>query len=69
MGSRWGGTEFFIRAQGAAVTKAILWWHGLCDQGIEVTWSGMTDDEKRDIAIWLKERSERFTDGLSRRLW
>ena len=26
---------------------------------IEVTWSGMTDDEKRDLAMWPKERAER----------
>lgn len=58
LGSDWGGAEVWVRAQGAEVTKAI-WFHNHFDRDIEVSWSGMTEDEKEDLDAWLKERAER----------
>ncbi|KIM35352.1 hypothetical protein M413DRAFT_449809 [Hebeloma cylindrosporum] len=58
LGSDWGGTEVWVRGQGAEIAKAI-WFHNHFDRDIEVSWSGMTEDEKQDLAVWLKERSER----------
>jgi hypothetical protein len=29
--------------------------------GVELTWSGMTKDEKEDFSGWLKERAERLS--------
>jgi hypothetical protein len=57
LGSGWGGSEVWVRGQGAAVTKAI-WFHRHFDRNIEVSWSGMTAGEKQDLDVWLKERAE-----------
>jgi len=58
LGSVWGGTDVWVRAQGAAVAKAV-WFHRYYNlPKIEVSWSGMTEAEKEDLAMWLKERAE-----------
>ena len=49
-----------MRGQGAEVAKAI-WFHNHFDRNIEVSWSGMTEEEKQDLDVWLKERAERHT--------
>jgi hypothetical protein len=57
-----GGTHLWVRGQGAAVAKAV-WWHKYYNlPKIEISWSGMTQAEKADIAIWLKERAERLAE-------
>ena len=61
MGSGWGGSDEWVRAQGAAIAKGI-WFHKHFDRDIEVTWSGMTEDEKEDLAAWLKARAERLAE-------
>jgi hypothetical protein len=61
LGSGWGGTDGWVRAQGAAVAKAV-WFHKHFDRDIEVTRSGMTEDEKQDLAVWLKERADRLAE-------
>jgi hypothetical protein len=62
LGSGWGGSDVWVRAQGAAVAKAV-WWHKYYNlPKIEISWSGMTQAEKDDIVIWLKERAERLAE-------
>ena len=61
MGSEWGGTDGWVRTQGAAIAKGI-WFHKHFDRDVEVTWSGMTEDEKQDLDAWLKERAERLAE-------
>jgi len=51
----------WVRGQGASVAKAI-WFQHRFDRDIEVTWSGMTEDEKQDLAVWSKERAERCAE-------
>jgi len=58
LGSAWGGSEVWVRGQGAEVAKAI-WFHNHFDRDIEVSWSGMTEGEKQELDVWLKERAER----------
>jgi len=58
LGSGWGGSEMWVRGQGAAVAKTI-WFHDHFDWNIEVSWSGMTEGKKQDLDMWLKERAER----------
>lgn len=60
-GSEWGGTNIWVRGQGASVAKAIWFLHHF-DRDIEVSWSGMTEDEKQDLAVWSKERTERLAE-------
>ena len=59
LGSAWGGSQIWVRGQGAAVAKAI-WFHKHFDKELEVSWSGMSDSEKEDLAAWLEERAERL---------
>jgi len=61
MGSEWGGTEGWVRAQGAAIARGI-WFHKHFNRDVEVTWSGITEDEKQDLDTWLKERAERLAE-------
>jgi len=61
LGSEWGGTEVWVREQGAEIAKAI-WFHNHFDRVIEVSWSGMTADEKQDLDAWLKDRAERHAE-------
>jgi hypothetical protein len=56
-GSPWGGSNIWVRGQGAFVAKAI-WFHEHFNNPIEVSWSGMSDSEKEDLAAWLEERAE-----------
>ncbi|KIM45723.1 hypothetical protein M413DRAFT_442345 [Hebeloma cylindrosporum] len=57
MGCGWGGSDVWVRAQGAAIAKGI-WFHKLFNRDIEVSWSGMSEDDKVALTAWLKERSE-----------
>ena len=59
LGSDWGGTDVWVRAQGTAVAKAI-WYHRHFNNPLEVSWSGMSDPEKVDLAAWLEERDEQL---------
>lgn len=61
LSSEWGGSDIWVRGQGAAVAKAI-WFHNHFNRDIEVSWSGMTEDEKQDLDVWLKERAERRSE-------
>lgn len=62
LGSQWGGVDHWVRAQGAAVAKGI-WFQNHWDfPDIEVTWSGMSDEDKADLTAWLSERAARLTD-------
>ncbi len=52
----------WVRGQGAAVAKAV-WFHKFYNlPKIEVSWSGMTEAEKEDLAMWLKERAQWVAD-------
>jgi MYND finger len=59
LGSAWGGSQIWVRGQGAAVAKGI-WFHRHFDKELEVSWSGMSDPEKEDLAAWLEKRAERL---------
>ena len=60
LGSHWGGTEYWVRGQGAAVAKAV-WFHEHFNcPDVEVSWSGMTNSEKQELAAWLGGRAERL---------
>ena len=61
LGSYWGGSDVWVRGQGAAIAKAI-WFQKYFDLDIEVSWSGITDAEKEDLAVWLKERAEQLAE-------
>ncbi len=61
LGSLWGGSDIWVRGQGAAIAKAI-WFQQYFDFDIKVSWSGMTEAEKEDLALWLKERSEQLAE-------
>lgn len=57
LNSEWGGSDQWIRGQGAAVAKGI-WFHRHFDcPDIEVSWSGMSESDKDDLNAWLKERA------------
>jgi hypothetical protein len=58
LGSDWGGSDMWVRGQGTAVAKAI-WFHQHFNNPLDVSWSGMSDSEKVDLAAWLEERAER----------
>ena len=47
----------WVRGQGASVAKAI-WFHQHFNNPLEVSWSGMSDSEKKDLTAWLEERAE-----------
>jgi hypothetical protein len=49
----------WVRGQGTAVAKAI-WFHQHFNNPLEVSWSGMSDSEKVDLAAWLEERAEQL---------
>ena len=59
LGSPWGGSQMWIRGQGASVAKAI-WFHEHFNEPLEVSWSGMSDLDKEDLAAWLEERAEQL---------
>jgi len=62
LGSGWGGSDEWVRAQGAAVAKGV-WFHKYYDlPKIEVSWSGITEADKEDLAVWLKERADRLAE-------
>ena len=61
LGSPWGGSDVWVRGQGAAVATAI-WFQEYFDFDIEVSWSGMTEGEKEDLATWLKDRAEQLAE-------
>lgn len=58
-GSPWGGSQIWVRAQSAVVAKAV-WFHKHFNNELEVSWSGMSDSEKEDLAAWMEERAERL---------
>ena len=66
LGWECGGSDVWVRAQGAAIAKGI-WFHEHFNQDIEVSWSGMTEDEKEDLVAWLKERAGRLAER--RKIW
>lgn len=52
----------WVRGQGAAVAKAV-WFHKYYDlPKIEVSWSGITEAGKEDLAMWLKERAAQLAE-------
>ncbi|KAE9395061.1 hypothetical protein BT96DRAFT_885944 [Gymnopus androsaceus JB14] len=57
LGSPWGGSREWVVAQGAAVTKAI-WWHEIWNWPMDVSWSGMTGEEKAECKQWNDSREE-----------
>jgi len=60
LGDPWGGSEAWVRGQGAIVAKGI-WYHQIYDRPfIAVSWSGMSESEKQEFDIWLKDRAERL---------
>ncbi|KAF4618872.1 hypothetical protein D9613_009655 [Agrocybe pediades] len=62
LGEPWGGSETWVRAQGAAIAKAI-WWNHIFDMPrVDVSWSDMTDEEQKDVDEWLKEREEKMRE-------
>lgn len=57
LGSAWGGTPVWVRAQGEAIPKAI-WFLSHWDNPFEVSWTGITEEEKTEFSDWLKVRRE-----------
>jgi len=64
LGSAWGGSQIWVRGQGAAVAKAI-WFHQHFNNELEVSWSGISDSEKEELGSWLEERAERLRQEKS----
>ncbi|KAG6810772.1 hypothetical protein H0H92_010400 [Tricholoma furcatifolium] len=60
LGSGWSGTDTWIRAQGSAVAKAIWFQKHYNRPNFEISWSGMTPEEKEDLKAWMEERSARL---------
>jgi hypothetical protein len=56
MGSIWGGTLVWVRAQGEAIAKSI-WYHSRWDGDsvVSVNWAGMTDAEREENRVWCEE--------------
>lgn len=62
LNSDWGGSDIWVRAQGAAVAKAI-WFHKHFDrERIEVSWSGITVAGKAELEAWMQERAARLAE-------
>jgi hypothetical protein len=62
LGSGWGGSDMWVRGQGAAVAKAV-WFQKYYDlPKIEVSWSGITEPDEEDLSVWLKERADRLAE-------
>ncbi len=61
LGSAWGGSHEWVREQGAAITKSI-WFNELWGCKIEASWTGITEEQKTEIATWNKERADNRDD-------
>jgi hypothetical protein len=55
LGSRWGGTDVWVRGQGEACAKA-LWYHSRSESAsmISIDWADMTADEKEENRVWCE---------------
>jgi len=51
----------WVRGQGEVIAKAI-WFQRYFYFDIKVSWSGMIEAEKEDLATWLKERVEKLAE-------
>ncbi len=63
LGSSWGGSEVWVRAQGEAVAKGIWYnrhWNG---HSISVLrWSGMTEEQKESLDRWRSDFAEKSAE-------
>ncbi|KAK0238941.1 hypothetical protein EDD85DRAFT_828515 [Armillaria nabsnona] len=63
LGSSWGSSEIWIRAQGEAVAKGIWYnrhWNG---HSISVLrWSGMTEEQKESLDRWRSDFAEKSAE-------
>ncbi|KAF9046022.1 hypothetical protein BDZ89DRAFT_979399 [Hymenopellis radicata] len=57
LGSGWGGSHEWVRGQGAAITKSI-WYNQLWDCRFEASWTGITEEQKAELATWNNRRAE-----------
>ncbi|KAK7038768.1 hypothetical protein VNI00_010653 [Paramarasmius palmivorus] len=61
-GSPWGGAEKWVRIQGGGVTKAI-WYNKLWDVApIDISWSGMSQSDKDELATFMQERQAKLAE-------
>uniref|UniRef100_A0A0W0FXQ0 Uncharacterized protein n=1 Tax=Moniliophthora roreri TaxID=221103 RepID=A0A0W0FXQ0_MONRR len=66
LGSPWGGTQIWVRGQGAAVTKSI-WYNKLYEaETIDISWSGMTASDKDKLASFMEGRRIRLAETRAR---
>jgi hypothetical protein len=51
----------WVRAQGTEIAKTICF-QEYFHFDIKVSWSGMTESEKEDLATWLNQRAEQLAE-------
>jgi hypothetical protein len=56
LGSMWGGTQVWVRAQGEAIAKSI-WYHSRWsgDSILSINWTGMSNAEREENRLWCEE--------------
>ena len=64
-GSAWGGSPEWVRAQSAAIAKAI-WWHRHWDYRLSISYTGITDTEKDDFERFMRGRLAQLEEEEAR---